>query len=527
MTVHPVLIDGHWRPASASSMFQAVNPVTREPLPDQYPVSGWADCDAALQAAARAAAHLRTLPSETPATFLERFAQRIEQRGEQLVDAAHAETGYPKTPRLAAGELPRTVDQLRQAAAAAREGSWRRATIDRKNNLRSYLAPIGPVAVFGPNNFPFAFGSISGGDFAAAIAAGCPVIGKAHASHPTTTRIFAEEAHLAAEETGMPDGAVQLLYRTSHVDGERLVSDHRIGAIGYTGGRAAGLKLKAAADAAGKPMYVELSSVNPVLILPGALHERCEALVDEFLASVLLGTGQFCTNPGVVFLLAGAQSEAFITKVRARFEDAPVGTLLAQGVADSLLKGMHAVQSAGAQLLAGGSVGGGKGFSCRNTLLRASGEQFLAHAEALQTEMFGNASLLVVCRDERELAHCLEHLEGNLTGTLYTSTTGSDDPMYDHLAPILRSKVGRLLNDRMPTGVAVSPAMNHGGPFPSTCHPGFTAVGIPASITRFAMLQSFDHVRPHRLPAALQDANPHGRMWRLIDGHWTREDVKP
>jgi len=524
MPTHQVLIAGRWRAADASKSFQATNPRTQVPHGEPYPVSTWQDCDAALSAACEAAVELRSFPGQRIAAFLAGFAERIEARRDDLVAMAHAETALPVAPRLADVELPRTTGQLRQAAAAARSGSWRQATIDTAAGIRSYLAAIGPVAVFGPNNFPFAFGSISGGDFAAAIAAGNPVIAKANSSHPGTTKLFAEAAHEAAGATEMPPGTVQLLYRTSHADGERLVADPRIGATGYTGSRSAGLKLKAAADAAGKPIYLELSSVNPVVILPGALAERGEKLVEEFAGSCLMGTGQFCTNPGLVLLLAGQSSEKFIKAVADRFKSAPVGTLLSEGVARALPQSVATLQAAGAELLAGGTSGGGEGYSFANTLLRVSGQRFLTDPHALQTEAFGNSSLLVVARDADEAAAILDALEGNLTGCIYSGTGGGDDPLYDRLTGHLLPRVGRLLNDKMPTGVAVSPAMNHGGPYPATGHPRFTAVGIPAALERFAVLKCFDNVRPHRLPVELRDKNP-GGMWRRIDGRWTQDDV--
>ena len=525
MTVQPILIDGQWRAARTSATFQAENPATRQSLPDEYPVSSWQDCDDALAASARALAVLRSLPGERLAEFLELYATRIEARRDELVETAHAETALPRSPRLAAVELPRTANQLRQAAVAAREGSWALPTIDTRANIRSCLAPIGPVWVFGPNNFPFAFGSISGGDFAAAIAAGNPVIAKANSSHPGTTRIFAEEAEAARQAAGLPSGTVQLIFRTSHTDGERAVSDPRTGATGYTGSRAAGLKLKAAADAAGKPIYLELSSVNPVVVLPGALRERGAQLAEEFTTSCLMGTGQFCTNPGLVLLVQGDATDAFVRQIAGRFQAAPVGTLLSRAVENSLRSGLQTLRAAGARVIVGDTPGGGQGYCHANTLLSVSGEQFVRQAEALQTEAFGNCSLLVIAEDIDQLCLALDRLEGNLTGCVYTDTAGSDDAVYDRIAAHLRQRVGRLLNDKMPTGVAVSPAMNHGGPYPATGHPGFTAVGIPASLRRFAALHSYDNVRPHRLPPCLQDRNPNGTMWRWIDGCWTQADV--
>ena len=525
MSIQPVLIAGNWRKAQASGTFTAENPAQGRPLADTFPISSWADCDAALASAVEAAAMLRETPPERIAQFLDRYAQQIEAHRDALVEIAHAETALAKTPRLAEVELPRTTGQLRQAAAAAREGSWAWPTIDTKLNIRSCFLPLGPVCVFGPNNFPYAYNGVAGGDFAAAIATGNPVIAKANTSHPATALKLAELAHAAVLQSELPPGAVQLLYRTSHADGERLVADPRTGATAYTGSRAAGLALKAAADRAGKPIYLELSSVNPVVVLPGALAERSDAIVDEFTTSCLMSTGQFCTNPGFVLLVGGAATEDFIAKVAGRFESAAVGTLLSRGVAQSLAANVARLIAAGAQVLVGGQPLVGDGHRFANTLLRVSGQRFLADPTTLQSEAFGNASLLVVADDARQAAQVIDQLEGNLTGCIYSDTRGGDDRLYEELAPRLRTRVGRLLNDKMPTGVAVSPAMNHGGPYPATGHPGFTAVGIPASLRRFAMLACYDNVRPHRLPPALQDKNPNGAMWRLIDGAWTQADV--
>lgn len=526
-TIAPVLIAGQWREAQRRGVFQASDPQAGVPLPARFPVSSWDDCEAALTSAAEAARTLRSLSGERLAEFLEVYAERIERRSAELVACAHAETGLPASPRLRDVELPRTTSQLRQAAQAARDASWRLATLDTAANIRSWLAPLGPVVVFGPNNFPFAFGSISGGDFAAAVAAGNPVIAKANSSHPATTRLLAAEAQAAALQTRLPAGTVQLIYRITHADGERLVSDPRTGATGYTGSRGAGLALKAAADRAGKPIYLELSSVNPVVILPGALAARADQIVEEFTTSCLLGTGQFCTNPGLVLLIGGAASEGFLAAAAARFAAAPVGPLFSAGVQRTLQESLGQLLAAGAQRLTEDRVPDQPGFRCANTLLRVDGTTFLRSPEAFQREAFGNAALVVVVDDGDELCRVVASLEGNLTGCIYSDLAGGDDAICDRVAPLLRERVGRLLNDKMPTGVAVSPAMHHGGPYPATGHPGFTAVGIPASLRRFAMLQCYDNVRPERLPAGLRDANPQGSMWRLVDGRWTRADANP
>lgn len=523
MSLQPVLIAGSWRPANANGSFRAENPFTGELLSEEFPISTWADCDDILSAAAQAANSLRAAPPEQIAQFLARFADRLDTRKTELVDVAHAETALPKTPRLADVELPRTTNQLRQAAAAVLEGSWALPTIDTKLNIRSLLAPIGPVLVFGPNNFPFAYNGTAGGDFASAIAAGNPIIAKAHPNHPRTTQLLAEEAVAALAESGLPPATVQMLYHLSPEDGLKLVADPRLGTIGFTGSRAGGLKLKAAADAVGKPIYLEMSSVNPVVILPGALAERGDKLVDEFAGSCLMAGGQFCTSPGLVILFAGPDAEKFIAGVKTKLENTPPATLLSSGVARNLAAGVQSLRQAGAELVTGGAPVAVNRFA--NTLLRVSGAAFLSAPGKLQAEAFGNASLVVVVRDAAEAAGVLSQFEGNLTGSIYSDTRGADDPVYAQLSPLLRNRVGRFLNDKMPTGVAVTAAMNHGGPFPATGHPGFTAVGIPASLRRFTMLQCFDNVRLHRLPAALQDKNPHGKMWRLIDGSWSQRDV--
>jgi NADP-dependent aldehyde dehydrogenase len=397
-------------------------------------------------------------------------------------------------------------------------------TIDSKANIRSCYLGFGPVAVFGPNNFPFAFGSVSGNDFAAAIATGNPVIAKANTSHPGTTRKLAELACQAVEQCGLPAATVQLLYRLEHEDGLRMVSDSRLAAAAYTGSRSAGLKLKSAADAAGKPIYLELSSVNPVVVLPGALDERGDAVVDEFFASVLMGTGQFCTNPGLVIALAGQSTERFIQAVTDKFKQAASGTLISTGVQASLTAAIDTLSRAGAEILCGGQRVQGR-CSVGNTLMRVTGQRFLLEPEAFQTEAFGNAALVVVADGVPQAELVLKALEGNLTGCIYSAHSGADDEPYRCLAPALTQRVGRLLNDKMPTGVAVSSAMQHGGPYPATGHPGFTAVGIPASLLRFSKLTCFDNVRPDRLPDLLQDKNPTGKTWRLIDLNWTTADL--
>jgi 2,5-dioxopentanoate dehydrogenase len=522
MDVAQVLIDGRWRAADAEGTFHAENPAKGEALPLAFPISRWSDCDLALTAATKAATELRNVEPAKIAAFLEAYAANIEVAAPSIIAAAAEETALPVTPRLKDVELPRTTNQLRQAAAAVREESWRHATLDLEKNIRSCFAPIGPVVILGPNNFPFAFNGVSGGDFAAAIAAGNPVIAKAHPLHPNTTRLLAEQAFKAVEQIGLPLATVQLLYNVSNENGLKLVSDPRVGAVGFTGSRNAGLTLKRAAEDAGKPIYLEMSSINPVVFLPVALAERSEQLATELVDSCLAGAGQFCTSPNLILAFETPQTEPFLAQIAKSFSERAAQPLLSAAGRKQLNQGVAALTSAGAQLVTGGDNAPGEGYRFANTLLRATAARFLAAPHELQREIFGNATLVVVVKTQQELQSILRLLEGNLTGSIYSAKSGADDALYNDVAPLLREKVGRLLNDKMPTGVAVSPAMNHGGPFPSTANPGVTAVGIPTSITRFAKLECYDAVRPERLPAILKDAAANPNAWRSINGAWVK-----
>ena len=517
--MEPVLIGGAWRAAAGVGAFHAFDPAADRALPDEFPVSAWPDLDAALAAAAAAAPALAATEPEAIARCLEDYARRIEEDRGALVALAAQETGLPAEPRLNSVELPRAANQLRAAATAVRERSWLLPTIDTKAGIRSCHGPLGaPIAVFGPNNFPLAFNAVAGSDFASALGARNPVIAKAHPSHPGTSRRLARHAHDAVLAAGLPPASVQLFYQCSHEDGLRLVSDPRLGALAFTGSRAGGLALKAAADAAGKPSYLELSSINPVFVMPGALAERGLEIAGELHASCTLGAGQFCTSPGVVVLPAGTDADAFVAAAREKFAAHAPGLLLNAGVREHLEQSLAALERAGDERLVGGTAVA-PGIRFEATLLRADAERFVAEP-GLQREAFGPATLLVLARDAEAMRHVATALEGNLTATIYSARDGRDDAAYAALAAILRGKAGRLLNDKMPTGVAVSAAMVHGGPYPATGHPGFTAVGMPAAIRRFAALHGYDAVRDARLPPELQDANPL-RIVRCVDGAWT------
>ncbi len=527
-TIEPVLLAGTWTEAQCvegpNDTFRAVNPVTGGLLAPKYPVSCWSDIDEALDAGLEASWALRDLGSKPLADFLVGYGRAIDDHAEEIAIQASLETGLPEQSRFLEIEIPRTTDQLFQAAHAALESSWKLPTIDRPTNIRSQQVALGkPVVIFGPSNFPLAFNAISGGDFAAAIAAGNAVIAKAHPLHPGTTKLLAELALLQLEKAGLPSETVQMLYHCTQNDGVRLASNRRVGAFAHTGSREAGLQLKAAADQAGIPIFLEMSSLNPVVILAGALRENLDGLVDQLVGSALLASGQFCTNPGLVLLIAGDETEDFIERVAAEYDETTPDVLLSQQGLDSLHEAVAALAEAGAEISTGGEpIGGAGGFRHQNTLLRVDGERFIEAPEALQREAFGNATLCVVAADESELTRIVDLLEGSLAGAVYSARSGADDALVEVITPKLEGRVGRLLNDKMPTGVAVVPSMVHGGPFPATGHHGFTSVGLPASMRRFSRPLCYDGVRANRLPPELKDISPIPGLWRFVDGRWMK-----
>lgn len=523
--MEPVLIAGQWRPATAVDSFRVVDPTTGHAHTAVWPVSGWSDADAALDAAAAAATFLRGLPDEPRAEFLEGYATRLEARAADLVAAAHAETGLPVRPRLADVEIPRMLDQLRQAAAAIREGSWRMAMIDTTTNIRSAAFGLGPVAIFPPANFPFAYGCLTGGDFASAIAAGNPVIAKAHPGHPSVSLIAAEEALPAVVAAGLPAATVQLLHGMPPADGLRLVADPRVGASGFTGSQQAGMALFAAAAAAGKVMWVEMGSVNPVVLLPGAVAERGDQIADELVAGVTGSAGQVCIKPGIVFLVDDAAGQAFLAAVTTRLGACGPQVLLNPPGRDRLVANIATLRQAGAIQRTGDTAARPDGIGpCTSlpTLLTTSGAAFLADPESLLVEMFGNATLLVACQSLDELARAVAGVHGALAASVYAAGDGRDESAFAMIAPLLVEKAGRIVENRMTTGMAVVPPMQHGGPWPSAAPPFYSAVGMPWTILRYARRICFDGWSQEHLPAILRDAQPPGRPWRFLDGCWTQ-----
>lgn len=524
MSVEKILIEGKWETdASAVGDFQARDPRTGSAHPERFPITGRASLERMLAAGTEAAQSLRTTDPERIAAFLELCAENLQARADALVAQAQAETGLPEAPRLRDVELPRTLHQLRLAARATRQRDFCEAVIDTQTDIRRMRGPLGgPVAVFGPNNFPFAFNAVMGGDFAAAIAAGNPVIAKGHPFHPKTTQLLAQAAVDALIQSRLPSATLQLAYALPNELGSALVSHPRVAASAFTGSRRAGLSLAAAAHAAGKPMYLELSAVNPVFVLPGALQTRSEDIARELAGSCRLGAGQFCTKPGLSVVAAGELGRRFATRVKQGLESERCGALFGPDSAGEVAENVGRLTAAGATLSCGGQPSEGPGFGFEPTLLEVEGAEFLRASDALQTEAFGPVHLMVHATAE-QMEAIARSLQGSLTGCIYSDPGGTDDAVYARIERQLRFVVGRLLNDKMPTGVAVSAAMNHGGPYPSTSHPGFTSVGMPGAIQRFTALHCYDGVRHHRLPPELRDENPTGKMWRCIDGAYTQK----
>jgi alpha-ketoglutaric semialdehyde dehydrogenase len=500
-----ILSEGVWTEVDGGNgTFQAVDPTTGERIESEYPVCSWADLDRMAVASAAAVGHPANREPERIAGFLEAYAGRLDARREAIATMAHRETGLPLEPRLRVIEFDRMLGQLRQAADAARDvgpDSWRSPIIDEATGIHSDRGPLGgAVLTIGPNNFPLAFHGVSGGDFASAIAAGNPVIAKGHPLHPGTGSMLAACAAEAVADAGLHPATVQFFHHCTPEDGLRLIAHPAIAAVGFTGSRAAGLAIKAAADAAGKPAFLEMSSVNPVFALPGAVSGGAAGIGEAWAGSILMGAGQFCTKPGILIAIGG-ESKPLLDAAISTCEAAAPGTLFSAEATRELESGITAMIEAGADVHCGGNAAS-PGSRFEPTLLSVGASRFLDRFEILSAERFGPVGLFVSASSVEEAITIADRLEGQLTITMYTGD--GDDDAWDRLATVLRSRCGRLLENKMPTGVAVVPSMVHGGPFPATGHPGFTAVGMPTSIGRFSMARCWDGVATVRLPGWLR-----------------------
>ncbi|WP_343612782.1 aldehyde dehydrogenase (NADP(+)) [Novosphingobium sp.] len=504
--------------------FRSIAAATGEPRGPDLATHTAQDVATACAAAEAAFDTYRATSREERAAFLETIARNILDLGDALIEAAMAESGLPR-PRLE-GERGRTVGQLRLFAQVVRQGGWQGLRIDPalperqplpRPDLRLRMIPVGPVAVFGASNFPLAF-STAGGDTASALAAGCPVVVKGHPAHPETGALVASAIAAAVKSCGLPEGVFGHLVGPSNELGATLVQDPRIAAVGFTGSRFGGLALTRLAQAREVPIpvYAEMSSINPVLLLPSALASRGGALGTAFAGSLTIGAGQFCTNPGLLLAIEGEGLDAFIETATKGVTDAPAQVMLTTGIAAAYHKGVDALAGQNdVETLAKGTPGdtqtGGAIF------FQTGAQAFLANP-AMAHEVFGASSILVRCVDAEELAQVLRGLEGQLTATLHLDD--ADEALAADLLPILERKVGRILANGWPTGVEVAHAMVHGGPFPATSDSRTTSVGTLA-IDRFLRPVSYQNLPGAVLPAELRDEAKGDGAPRLIDGALT------
>jgi len=433
-------------------------------------------------------------------------------------------------PRLKS-EVGRTSGQLRLFAKVLQDGSWTMPCIDRpdparkppKPDLRSCLRPIGPVVIFGASNFPLAF-SVAGGDTASALAAGNPVIVKAHPAHPGTSELVGAAIRDAIRECGMHPGIFSLLFDSGVSVGAALVQHPAVKAVGFTGSLVAG---RALFDLAAKrpepiPVYAEMGSTNPVFVLPGALAARAPEIAAQLFASVTMGAGQFCTKPGLIFLSKQPPAVEFVHVMREKISQAAPFTMLTSGIRSAFTRETEArTHRIGVTLAAAAPMApDGESFSAIASLFETDFPTFLASSD-LSAEVFGPTTLLVRYDDPRQLLEAARGLAGHLTATVFA--TADDVQKYPELIAILENKVGRIVFNSVPTGVEVTHAMIHGGPYPASTDSRTTSVGSQ-SIFRFARPVCYQDCPDTALPAELQNANPLG-VWRMIDGEVTRQPV--
>ena len=521
MTLTGHMLIGASRKAGDQGQLHAVNPATGEQLQPAYLLGGRQDVNQACALAQTAFASYRQATPVQRAQLLETIAQQIEALGDSLIERAMAETGLPRA-RLE-GERGRTCGQLRLFAQTLTAGEQSRARLDSamperkplpRADLRQRQIPLGPVAVFGASNFPLAF-SVAGGDTAAALAAGCPVVVKAHSAHPGTSELVGSAIAQAVADCGLAEGVFSLLYGAGNEVGTALVANSAIQAVGFTGSRAGGLALLRVAQARPQPIpfYGELSAVNPVLLLPGALAARGADLGRQFVASLTMGAGQFCTNPGLLIALDSPGLDSFVEAACAALGDSQAQTMLTPGIHLAYERGLEQLQANDqAQQLAAGVPAAGPN-ACQAALFSTSAMAFLADT-SLHQENFGASSLLVRCANEDELFAVVQQLEGQLTATLQLAD--SDQPLARQLLPLLEDKAGRILANGWPTGVEVCNAMVHGGPWPATTDSRVTSVGT-AAMERFQRPVCYQDLPEALLPVELQSANPLG-LKRLVDG---------
>jgi len=504
----------------------ATDPTTGQQLQPAFVAATAEEVELAVRLAAEAFAAYSRVPGRERGAFLRKIAAKIESIANEVVERAGKETALP--PARLQGETARTCAQLRFFAEVAEEGSWVAARIDQADpdrkpaprpDIRSMLRPLGPVVVFGASNFPLAF-SVAGGDTASALASGNPVIVKAHAAHPGTSELVGQMVRESVRESGLPEGVFSLLFGSGAQIGTALMKHPLVKAGGFTGSRAAGRVLMDVAAARPEPIpfYAEMSSTNPVFILPGALRERGENIAAGLHTSFTLGAGQFCTKPGMVFLPHGNEAAKFTDKLRQLVAASAPFHLLTRAIHssyDSALAGRKT--DAGVTLVAEAPKAAQQaGFAVNSALFETDADTFLG--SNLDDEIFGPTTLLIRHSNRDQILQIACSLEGHLTATIHG--TAQDLRDFADLIAILEGKVGRLVFNAFPTGVEVCHAMVHGGPYPSTSDGRSTSVGTRA-IFRFTRPVCYQGFPDHALPQELKAANPLG-IWRMVDGQMTR-----
>ncbi len=529
MEIHGKNIIGSSLSSKGNKTFSAYDPRAGREMEARFFEATSEELEKALDLADSAARPFGHVDPNQIANFLTAIREEIGAIGDELIDRAAHETGLD-TERLK-GERTRTLNQIGMFVDIVKEGSWVDARIDKplperqpqpKPDIRRMLQPIGPVAVFGASNFPLAF-SVAGGDTASAFAARNPVIVKAHPAHPGTSELVGSAIARAVKRSSMPEGTFSMLHSTGPEISLALASHPKTRAVGFTGSERAGRALFNAAAARPDPIpvYAEMGSVNPVFILPEALKNNARAIADGLFRSVLLGVGQFCTSPGLVFGSDSSSLRTFSEQLIATFEQAQPGTMLNPAIRKAYtedLKGASGI--AGVRAFTASRAANPALTEAQAGLLVTDSGTWLENKK-LRREIFGPATVLVSCSSEAEFLRVAAALEGSLTATIH----GMPDELkqYRELVSVLRTKAGRLIFNGFPTGVEVGYAMHHGGPYPATTNEKFTSVGA-AAIYRFARPICYQAFPEDLLPAELQNANPRN-IWRMIDGQLTRDSI--
>jgi NADP-dependent aldehyde dehydrogenase len=522
------IIDGQSHESSGAT-FHGLDPAAGARLDPAYHCASLADLNHAADLAEEAFVAYRKLSGRDRGRFLRSIADGIEAIVPELVERANRETALPEA-RLK-GESARTINQLRLFAQVVEEGSWVNARIDPaqpdrkplpRSDIRSMMKPLGPVAVFGASNFPLAF-SVAGGDTAAAFAAGNPVIVKAHHAHPGTSEMVGQVIARSVRECGLPLGVFALLFGAGSEIGAALVDHPRVKAVGFTGSLSAGKALmqRAAARPEPIPCFMEMSSVNPLFVLPEALRSRTTKIAAGLFGSFTLGVGQFCTKPGLVYLPRNADADALVAEVKALVEKASPSPMLTEGISKSYHSGIASRQShSHVSTVAQAPSKVAANTYAAPVFLQIDAADLLANPE-LSTEVFGPTALVILYDSREQLMELASAIEGQLTATLHG--TEADLAAFADLIAILERKAGRLIVNGFPTGVEVCHAMVHGGPYPATSDSRATSVGT-YSIYRFVRPVCYQDFPQASLSDELKNGNPLGIM-RLIDGQLTRDAV--